>query len=373
VKTLLPHSGAELARATAVSARPALASRVLAYLTRQAPRRPVRAAVFISAQVLLIGWLDYITGPHLSLKVFYDIPIALAVAWLGWRAAVGTSVGCVAVWLASEYLAGADYVHRATIWWNLGINLAMFLIVALVLDAFISLHRQMEARVRQRTDELHRAVVMRERLQRELLRIGERERSSIGRDLHDGLCQHLAGTAMAAQVLAGRLDGRERAAAAEARGIVRLVEEGIAQTRTLANGLLLASIPPEHLVPELEKLAEAVTASQGVACRLTVRGDPRVADETMASNLYRIAQEAVRNAVRHAKASRLEIVLQQDGPDLTLTVSDNGPGLPRRRRGPGMGLRIMAHRAEILRGEFAVETPQGGGTSVRCRVPTSAG
>jgi len=106
--------------------------------------------------------------------------------------------------------------------------------------------------------------------------------------------------------------------------------------------------------------ATAVSARPAVAGRLTVRGNPALADESMASNLYR--QEAVRNAVRHAKASRLEIVLQQEGPDLTLT--DNGPG---------MGLRITAHRAEIIPGEFGVEPPQGGGTAVRCRIPASAG
>jgi signal transduction histidine kinase len=351
---------------------PGAAMWLLSYLTRRPRWNPAISLLIIASLVLLIGLLGYLTGPHLSLRLFYDIPVALAVAWLGWRTGVATSVASVGVWIASEGMAGAEFVRRTGLWWNALIAICMYVVVALILSAFISLHRRLEERVRQRTAALQSEVMARARLQHEILDISERERSSIGRDLHDGLCQHLVGTALAAQVLSEQLGSRGDPAAGSARGIVSLVEEAIAQTRSLANGLLLAAIQPDRLAAELEKLARIVSEKHGIDCRLLLRGEPRAPDEATASHLFRIAQEAVRNSLKHARPSRLEIVFSDEGGHLTLTVSDDGTGLPRKRRGPGLGLRIMAHRAELIRADFAVEPGAGGGTRVRCRLPDRA-
>jgi signal transduction histidine kinase len=349
-----------------------LAPRILAYLTRKPSRGRAASIGIVFGLVALIGLTDYLIGTNISLRVFYYLPIALAVAWLGWLDAVATSAACVGVWLLGDYVAGSTYIRRPLIIWNASIVFAMFLVVAWVLDALVALHRELEERVRQRTAALEQEVATRARLQQEILEISERERSSIGHDLHDGLCQHLVGTALASQVLAEQLAARGDASAESALGIVRLVEAGIDQTRHLARGLLLADITPDRLTPELKELAAAVTREQGLPCRLVVRGHPRAPDVSTASHLFRIAQEAVRNALRHAQPRHLEIVLVGDNHHLTLTVSDDGPGLPKAGRGPGLGLRIMAHRAEILQGELAVEKVEGGGTRVRCRVPLRA-
>ena len=121
-------------------------------------------------------------------------------------------------------------------------------------------------------------------------------------------------------------------------------------------------------------MATAVSREQGYALRhaFEARGHPRAPDVGTASHLFRIAQEAVRNALRHAQARQIEILLLGDASHLTLTVSDDGPGRPREDRMPGLGLRIMAHRAEILGGDLAIESVDGGGTRVRCRVPLRA-
>ncbi|MGH7995790.1 MAG: ATP-binding protein [Opitutaceae bacterium] len=342
---------------------------VLARLTRRPPWRPWVSAAINVALIGLVAFGDYSVGPHVIIHVFYVLPVVLAAAWLGWRASVVASIVSVGARLATQYVADPQYAARPETWWNSLITLAMFLVLARLLRGFLSLQLQLEERVRQRTAALEEEVAARNRLQRELLRISDRERSSIGHDLHDGLCQHLAGTALAAQVLAEQLATADFVMAEEAHGIVRLVEEGIAQTRTLANGLLLAAIQPDRLAPELEKLAENVRRHHGVPCRLAVRGDPMPADDTTASHLFRIAEEAVRNALRHAHPTRMEIVLAGDRGALTLSVADDGPGLPPRHRGPGMGLRVMAHRAEIIQGGLDLEPAAGGGTLVRCRVP----
>jgi signal transduction histidine kinase len=342
----------------------------LARLTRRPPWRPWVNHLIIPALIGLVALGDYSIGPHVIIHVFYVLPVVLAAAWLGWRAAVATSAVSVAARLATQFAANPQGVTQwAEVWWNALITLALFLILARLLRGFLVLNGQLEERVRQRTAALEEEVAARNRLQREILQISERERSSIGHDLHDGLCQHLAGTALAAKVLAEQLAAQDPQMAREAGDIVRLVEDGIAQTRTLANGLLLAAIQPDRLAPELEKLAETVRENHGIPCRLTIRGEPVPADEPTASHLFRIAQEAVRNALRHAHPTRMEIALVGDRTVLTLSISDDGPGLVSRVAGSGMGLRIMEHRAEIIRGELVVETATGGGTRVRCRVP----
>jgi signal transduction histidine kinase len=347
--------------------------RLLAFLT--SGRRPPYwlSLAIIWSQIFFIGLVDVLLGPHVSLRLFYYIPIALAVAWQGWRGGVAASAGSVLVWLVGDFINGSEVVHRNTIWWNATIFFAMFLVMAWVLDVLLGLHRDLEQRVRDRTAALEQEMAARLRLQREILEVSERERSSIGHDLHDGLSQHLAGTALAAQVLAEQLAARAQPdAAGDARRVVQLVEEGIAQTRRVARGLLLASVKPDRLTAELEELATTTARESGVPCRFAAEGDPIAPDIGTASHLYRIAQEAVRNSLRHARPDRLEIVLAAGGSGLTLTVSDDGAGMPGRRPHSGLGLRIMAHRAEILHGELAIEARPGGGTRVRCRIPTRA-
>ena len=220
--------------------------------------------------------------------------------------------------------------------------------------------------MRQRTLALETEQWPEIRLQRELLKITERERSTIGHDLHDGLCQHLAGTALATQVLAERLAGASPELAEQARGIVTLVEDGIAQTRTLANGLLLVSIDPDRLIAELEKLATSVSTIHGVPCQMTVRGDPVPPGKTAASDLFRIAQEAVRNALRHARPARQDARCRGDPGRPHFVGLGQRSGLPpKRRRSPGCG---VTHHRPLPRGnhhgELTLESAAGSGT--RC-------
>jgi signal transduction histidine kinase len=346
---------------------------VIAYLTRRPDWGPLLSSAVVLGLVLLIGTVDYIIGISISLRVFYYIPIGLAVAWLGLGAAVLTSVASVGVWLLGDYLAHSPYIHRPVIWWNASIVFCMFVVVAWVLDALIVLHRELEERVRERTAALEQEVAARTHLQGEILQISERERGAIGHDLHDGLCQHLTGTALAAQVLAEQLAaGRDPAAAEAARGVVALVQDGIGQTRGLARGLLLAAVKPDRLTAELEELASSVSGQHGVACQYIQFGEPHLSDAATASHLFRIAQEAVRNALRHGQPRHVVISLEADAAGIALTVSDDGVGVAENRAGPGLGLQIMAHRAEVIRAEFAVEPARGGGTCVRCRVPAAS-
>jgi signal transduction histidine kinase len=345
---------------------------VLRILTQPPVDRSTRVLIVV-VYVIVIGLIDYASGTTISLQVFYLAPIALALAWLGLFAAFITSVCSIIVRVGGDYLLGAEYTRRPTLGWNLMGFLATYMIVAWILRAFITLRRELEERVRSRTAALAAEVRAREELQRELIEISERERRTIGNDLHDGLGQHLTAMAFAAKVLSQQLAGGSEQAAGTAREIVHLAEEGILQSRQLARGLLLTAIEPANLPRELEELAATVQRQTGVRCHYEAVDPPLLRDSSTASHIFRIAQEAVRNSIKHAQPTALNLSLTGDEQALVLSVSDNGPGLPpTARKEAGVGLRVMAHRAKLIGGDFTLKSTPGQGTHIRCRVPLPA-
>jgi signal transduction histidine kinase len=250
-------------------------------------------------------------------------------------------------------------------------DLSVYLLFIWIFHSFISLRRQLEQRVRQRTAALEESVIGRQRLERELLDVAAAERNSIGHELHDDLCQHLVGTALAAKVLGEQLAANNAQAADEAQSIVNYLEESIAKTRGLARGLLLATIEPAELGNELAELA-AKGSESAVTCRFKQEGHPAIASASAAAQLFRIAQEAMRNALRHARPTRVDIILTGNAAATFLTIEDNGCGLPApETRGTGMGLQIMAHRAAFIGGTLSIVPVPGEGTRVICHLPHS--
>ncbi len=337
------------------------------------PPRP-RAALIVAAVLAAIGWIDYVAGFWVSLQLFYLLPIVLAVAWLGWSAGCLTAILGVALRLIGDMAANIfSHVDALAVFWNRLAELGISLLVVSVLHALFSLQRELEERVRQRTASLEQALAARDQLQNQLFEAGNRERGAIGHDLHDGLGQHLAATAMAANLLATRLTASRQPTAADAAAIVRLLQEAIAKTRQLARGLLLSAIEPEELAAELEELAETLRREHRVACTFTLRGTLRSVNVAASSHLFYIAQEAARNAVRHAGGSRVDLDLSVDDRALTLSITDNGSGLvPAADAKPGMGLRIMRHRSELIGAAFSLHQPPAGGTVVTCQLPLPA-
>jgi signal transduction histidine kinase len=334
--------------------------------------RGVCVSIIVSV-ALMIGIIDYLSGPYVSLRPFYYLPIALAQSWFGWRAATMTSFACVVVWMTAHYFAGSPGLVGASGLWNGIVTLATFLFVVWALHVLLTLHREMEERIESRTASLQAALAEQEHLQRELIEVGARERNAVGRELHDGLCQHLSATAMATQVLADRLAAQGVPVAENARHIVGMMQDGITQSRQLASGLLLAAIAPERLAGELRELAGTVSQQSTVACRFETNGQPHAPDAASAAQLFRIAQEGVRNAVKHAQATRITIRFSGDEHEVRLEVADNGIGLPPfEQRENGMGFEIMAHRARSIGGVFAAENLAAGGTRVVCRLPLAS-
>jgi PAS domain S-box-containing protein len=239
--------------------------------------------------------------------------------------------------------------------------------------------RTLERRVDERTRELFEAntalrseVEQRRYLQRQLLEIAERERRRIGQDLHDDLGQQLTGLMLLSDSLAGKLAARATPEEAEARRLVALVTEAQAQARGLARGLLPVRAEADGLITALDGLAQSVSERHHVKCLFEYDPGALVGDNTVGTHLFRIAQEAVNNALRHGKSHRIELSLRRCNGSLRLAVRDNGCGIPPNGNGKpaGLGLPIMRSRCEAIGASLKVESVRPHGTLVECVVST---
>lgn len=215
-----------------------------------------------------------------------------------------------------------------------------------------------------------RDITERKHLEKELLEISDRERQRLGQDLHDGLCQHLAGIELLSQVLEQKLAPKSKSASAAVGEIGRFVREAISQTRALARGLCPVTLELEGLSSALSELAANTEKMFSISCRFVSDHPVAPLDLAVATHLYRIAQEAVSNAIKHGKASQVLLRLEPFGERMVLTVTDNGRGLPAPGAVPnGMGLRIMRYRASMISATLSLQNHSGGGASLICSAP----
>jgi len=215
-----------------------------------------------------------------------------------------------------------------------------------------------------------RDISERKQLEKTILEISETERRRIGQDLHDGLGQHLTGVAFMGKVLEERLAESSVAEAADAGKIVTLVNESIKMTRALARGLLPVVSEAHGLTSALEHWAGEVSELFHVGCRFECRDPVFVLDEVLAEHLYRLAQEAVTNAIKHGRAKTITIGLAVVKGGGVLTIRDDGCGFDAITKGQsGLGLRIMNYRAKMISGSLSVQSAPNGGTLVRCMFP----
>jgi PAS domain S-box-containing protein len=212
-----------------------------------------------------------------------------------------------------------------------------------------------------------RDVTERMRLQREVLEIAALEQRRIGQDLHDGTGQELTGLAMMAERLAGELDAKKLPESKTAANIVDGLEEALSHVRALSKGLVPVEVDSEGLMIALSELASRTSDLHGVNCTFECDEPVCVLDNQTAMHLYRLSQEAVNNAVKHARGHNILISLADDGELLTLTIADDGRGFPSKREPTaGTGLRIMRYRAELIGATLSVENAEPHGTIVTC-------
>ena len=210
------------------------------------------------------------------------------------------------------------------------------------------------------------AAIERRDLEEELLAISEAEQRRIGQDLHDGLCQHLAGLEFRTEALARDLED-DPVAREEVATIGGLIRDGTRQARMLARGLAPVEVEANGLISALSELATSSSHLYRIDCQLHCERPVLLAKHTTATHLFRIAQEAISNAVRHGHAQTIVIELKECDAGGVLTITSDGAPLPEEPgRSGGMGLHIMRYRSEMIGAALSIGSTAEGRTAVVC-------
>jgi len=243
---------------------------------------------------------------------------------------------------------------------------------------FAKLNETLEHRVRKRTAELSAAnrkleneISRRKGLEGQILEISDREQQRLGHELHDGICQHLTAIAFMARSVALRLKNHRVIEVSDIEKIAELVNAAAADTRNLSRALHRVDIDAARLEDVLQDLVDREIWR--TPCRLEIKAPVHLNDDMAASNLYRIAREAVVNANKHAQAREIVVALERWRKGIVLSVTDNGVGFRNGRNDAhGLGFHIMNYRACSIGGRLEIESPKQGGTRVACYLPDSA-
>lgn len=331
---------------------------------------PARLLLFLALLTSLIGLADYLTGTDTTFSGLYLLPICVAAWFLGRRVAYGFAVLSSVFWVGGDVLAGAYYSSILIPVWNVASRFVVFIVVAHLVVALRKLNYDLETRAEERAAKLTTEIAARERVERELLHISEREQRRLGHDIHDSLCQHLTGTALAGQVLAQNLKAQNSSQASNAARVVELIEDGITLSRNLAKGLNSVRSSADGLMEALEDFASGTSELFKISCRFECPLPVLINDNDAAEHLYRIAQEAVGNAIKHGHAKNIVVRLDLSKAGKMLRVIDDGSGLPSTQvNGKGMGLSIMSYRAGLIGAKFNIRRRDATGTVVTCLLP----
>jgi PAS domain S-box-containing protein len=244
-------------------------------------------------------------------------------------------------------------------------------------EALRRAHDELEMRVQQRTADLktantrlHAAIAERRRLEDELLEITEKERRRIGLDLHDDLGQQLAGLALMTKGLELKLAKRRARETSDAAKVHTLVQQAMNHARKVAHDLATLDLKGGDLSAAFDGLARRAAEMFHISCQFKAEGNLPFLDASIASQLYKIAQEAVTNAIKHAKAKTVGISLANGSGELILTVHNDGLPFPNLEvPATGMGLRIMNYRASLIGAELDIKGDGPRGTRLVCSVP----
>ena len=237
-------------------------------------------------------------------------------------------------------------------------------------EALESAVERRTALLKQTNEELKAEIANRRQLEFDLIQVSEREHRRIGHDLHDGICQELAGIRYAVEAISRKLEN-QMDVQEDLQSVSEGVHRAIHHTRQLSRGLAPMELEHGDLVAALSELVENSNVLYQMECVLDLRGEPPKLDMVAATHLFRIAQESVQNAAKHGKASNVKIQLDFTASPAQMIIQDNGSRLhpnPNATKN-GMGLKIMQHRAASLSGTVTVNVLEAGGTEVRVLFP----
>ncbi len=310
---------------------------------------------------LAIGWLDHITGFEITWFVFYGIPIFLAVWWGGTKSGLFIALLSGVVWWLAN-MTTSPYVTQLGYAWALLNRLVYLCVVVVAVTASRNKQEADEARIQMLEE--------RRQLEKDIVSVSEHEQQRIGQDLHDGICQQLAAIGCAARVLAEDLQAQGIQSAQDASLIEGSIQQVVLEARNLARGIFPVHVDRSGLAAALVDLGKMVSRLTGTSIIVNDCVDVPLDAPEVSMHLYRIAQEAVANAVKHSEATEVHIAMKLEDDRLELRIEDNGKGMPplSRMRGDGMGLRTMHYRAQALQADLAIGQQSNGGILVSCRL-----
>ncbi len=206
-------------------------------------------------------------------------------------------------------------------------------------------------------------------LQRKVISISEQERLRIGHDLHDGMGQLLTGISFLLRTATKKVNESVEEKMTEMDDLSKLVKDAAVLCRQMSKGLLVLDIKHDGLLMAIDQLSNEIREVYNVNCDFSIDEEFGIYDNFLASQIYRIIQESVNNAVKHGEAENIVINLSNDESNMYLTISDDGKGVIDNKKGAGMGLEIMKYRADLIGAVFSAENHDIGGFEVLVTIP----
>ncbi len=328
----------------------------------------VQALLVCFGLSITIGIFDYLLGSEVSPSSLYGLPVYIAAWFIGLPFAIVLAIVNVTVWLGLNH-----QIFVSTGWIGAAqtgiIRLLAFSFFAVILVRLNFLQKNLKSLAEARARALMGEVEERIKLERDLVEISERERFRIGRDLHDGLCQHLAGMSLLTQSLSASIAAEDEIKKGRADKIVSLLREAVALARATAKGLHPIELQADGLMRALEEHADTVSRLFSIDCRFDCPNPVFIYEPATSAHLFRITQEAVGNAIRHGGATEIVIGLEEGDNDIQLVIRDNGCGINGKCNPGGIGLRSMTTRAKFMRGSLTLSSDAPCGTIVNCIIP----
>jgi signal transduction histidine kinase len=316
-----------------------------------------------AAAMVALGIVEAAADALLGLSLLYLLPVATVTWFVSRRAGVAFALCAGAVSLLSALLYSP--LPPAMAVWNGAMRAGVLLVVVFLLALVRSHTRSQDEAVRDRTDKLNAEIAERKRAEREFFKLLQEQREQIAYDLHDDLAQVLTAIAMKTKHLERELEAGFSTHAAAAGAIVKRMNEAVGQTREIARGLCPIDAQASELVAAIRRLVADVARDYGITCTSTSSHSNLHYSRDAAVHIYRIAQQAIDNAIRHGEATAVEVRLEQNKTHFRLCVCDNGRGFQADdSRAQGLGLRTMAFRADVIGGTFHIAPDPAGGTLV---------
>jgi signal transduction histidine kinase len=345
--------------------------------------------------LVVVGCLDFVTIKHISMLVFYFIPVCVFAWFLGFKWGLLAAGACTAVWYPNLIKGMIDENHPVfdnemmlTVMWNIAIRFFSLSVVALLVDWCKRLTIKVDTLVEQRTEALQTELEMQKRsdeqirkLTSQLSEAESQQRRALAQELHDSLGQDLSALKLGLQSMMSDNSAQTSAGSTRVRSALDVVDGLIRRTRTMTFELHPPMLDDLGLAPTLHRFAQGFTASTGVQVEIGESGELQPMSSGTRASLFRAVKELVHNAAKHGGAKEVTVSILWQSSRLRIVVDDDGHGFalagaPRDEKestqNHGLGLKWIQERLRVMGGSFYAESePDSHGTRIIMEIALS--